>query len=131
MTISSSSPPATRTSSRPERRAAGWRGNSAVDALETGRSFDGEDSLIPVLMNYSDLPVDYMDDPIVVLDQPERLRDRCENRYMEFGEQFAAALERGEALPVQAELLWKYEAVLARLDGRSRSHRESVSAHGA
>ena len=92
---------------------------SAVDALETGRSFDGEDSLIPVLMNYSDLPVDYMDDPIVVLDQPERLRDRCENRYMEFGEQFAAALERGEALPVQAELLWKYEAVLARLDGRS------------
>ena len=90
-----------------------------MDALETGRSFDGEDSLIPVLMNYSDLPVDYMDDPIVVLDQPERLRERCENRYMEFGEQFAAALERGEALPAQAELLWKYEAVLARLDGRS------------
>ena len=93
--------------------------SAAVDALETGRSFDGEDSLIPVLMNYADLPMDYLNDPIVVLDQPERLRDRCENRFLEFKEQFSAALEREEALPVQAELLLQYETVLARMDGRS------------
>ncbi|MGN0802359.1 MAG: transcription-repair coupling factor, partial [Candidatus Faecivicinus sp.] len=91
----------------------------AVDALETGRSFDGAESLIPVLMNYSDLPMDYLDDPIIVLDQPERLRDRCENRYLEFKEQFSAALEREEAIPVQAGLLLQYEEVLARLDGHS------------
>ena len=91
----------------------------AVDALETGRSFDGAESLIPVLMNYSDLPMDYLDDPIIVLDQPERLRDRCENRYLEFKEQFSAALEREEAIPVQAGLLFQYEEVLARLDGHS------------
>ncbi len=91
----------------------------AVDALETGRSFDGAESLIPVLMNYTHLPMDYLDDPFIVLDQPERLRDRCENRYLEFKELFAAALEREEAMPIQAELLWQYDTVLARLEGKS------------
>lgn len=91
----------------------------AVDALETGRGFDGEESMIPVLLNYCGLPMDYLQDPIIVLDQPERLRDRCENRYLEFKEQFSAALEREEALPVQADLLMQYDAVLARMDGKS------------
>lgn len=91
----------------------------AVDALETGRNFDGEDSLLPVLMRYAGVPMDYLDDPIVVLDQPERLRERCENRFLEFKEQFSAALEREEALAAQAELLWQYDEVIARLDGRS------------
>ena len=91
----------------------------AVDALQTGRSFDGAESMIPVLMNYTHLPMDYLEDPFIVMDQPERLRERCENRYLEFKELFAAALEREEALPVQAELLWQYEAVLAKLGGKS------------
>ncbi|MBQ9950757.1 MAG: transcription-repair coupling factor [Clostridia bacterium] len=108
----------------PVRRAMAQTGTErkfsfAVDALEMGRSFDGAESMIPVLMNYTDLPMNYLDDPFIVMDQPERLRERCENRYLEFKELFAAALEREEALPVQAELLWQYETVLARLDGKS------------
>ena len=91
----------------------------AVDALQTGRSFDGEDSLAPVLLDYEATVADYLDDPIVVLDQPERLRERCENAYLEFKEQFQAALEREEALPMQAELLWHWDTVLSKLDGRS------------
>ena len=91
----------------------------AVDALQTGRSFDGEDSLAPVLLDYEATAADYLDDPIVVLDQPERLRERCENAYLEFKEQFQAALEREEALPMQAELLWHWDTVLSKLDGRS------------
>ena len=99
---------------------------SAVDALETGRSFDGEDSLIPVLMNYSDLPVDYMDDPIVVLDQPERLRERCENRYMEFGEQFAAALERGEGAAGAGGALVEIRGGAGAARRSQHAHRQSV-----
>ena len=57
---------------------------------------------------------DYLDDPILVFDQPERLRERCENRLLEFGEMVAAALEHGDALPMQAELMFNYDALLAR-----------------
>ncbi len=92
---------------------------SVIEALETGRYFDAADSLLPVLLNYSAMPQDYLENPIIVLDQPEKLRERCENRDLEFRETYRAALEREEALPIQAELLMPYDAALARLKDKS------------
>ena len=91
---------------------------SVLEALRNGLAPDGGDSLMPVLLDYRDTPADYLDDPIVVFDQPERLRERCENRFLEFKERFVAALERQEALPCQAEIMIGYDALLARLSGR-------------
>ena len=90
----------------------------AAEALRTGRMPDGADSLLPILFGYRHTAADYLDDPIVVFDQPDRLRERCENRLMEFKEQFTAALERQEALPAQAGLLFNYDEVLARFRDR-------------
>ena len=90
-----------------------------IDALETGRSFDGAESILPVLLNVTGSILEYLDDPIIVFDQPERLRERCENRFLEFKEMVVAAMEHGDALPMQAELLLSYEQILARADGRS------------
>ena len=47
------------------------------------------------------------------------MRERCENRDLEFRETYRAALEREEALPIQAELLMPYDAALARLKDKS------------
>ena len=85
-----------------------------LDALETGRRMEGYDALLPILLKYRDTAADYLDDPIIVFDQPERLRERCENRALEFKEVFVAALERDEALPAQGELLMTYDELLAR-----------------
>ena len=93
--------------------------DTVLEALRTGRMPDGADSLLPVLLDYGSTAADYLDDPIVVYDQPERLRERCENRFLEFKERFVAALERQEALPVQAEILVSWDALLAKLDGRT------------
>ena len=90
-----------------------------ADALETGRTLDNAESILPVLTDARNTVLDYLDDPILVFDQPERLRERCENRCLEFKEMFSAALEHGDALPIQAELLLNYDALLARADGRS------------
>ena len=89
-----------------------------IDALETGCSFDGAESILPVLLNAGSTILEYFDDPLIVFDQPERLRERSENRFLEFKELLTAALERGDALPVQAELLLSYDQLLARADGR-------------
>ena len=89
-----------------------------IDALETGRSFDGAESILPVLLNAGSTILEYFDDPLIVFDQPERLRERSENRFLEFKELLTAALERGDALPVQAELLLSYDQLLSRVDGR-------------
>ena len=90
-----------------------------LEALKNGLAPDGGDSLMPVLLEYRDTPADYLDDPVVVFDQPERLRERCENRFLEFRERYLAALERQEALPCQAEILITYDELLARLSGNS------------
>ena len=92
--------------------------HAALDALEAGRDFDGSDALTPVLAGFSASVIDYLNDPILVFDQPARLRERAENRLLEFREHFAAALEHDEALPAQAELLFSWEEALARADGR-------------
>ncbi|MBQ8507616.1 MAG: transcription-repair coupling factor [Clostridia bacterium] len=90
-----------------------------IDALETGRHFDNAESILPVLLNCANTILDYMDDPIIVFDQPERLRERCENRFLEFKEMVVAAMEHGDALPVQVGLLFSYDELLARADGRT------------
>ena len=91
---------------------------SVLEALRTGRMPDGAESLLPVLLGYACTPVDYLDDPVIVFDQTDRLRERCESRYQEFQERFTAALARQEALPAQAELLLDYDALLMRCRGR-------------
>ncbi len=90
-----------------------------IDALETGRSFDNAGSILPVLTDARSTVFDWLDDPILVFDQPERLRDRCENRFLEFTEAVTAALEHGDALGFQGELLYNYDTILARTDGSS------------
>ncbi len=89
-----------------------------AEALRTGRMPEGADSLLPVLLGYAHTAADYLDDPIIVFDQPDRLRERCENRFLEFKEHFVTALERQEALPVQAGLLLDYDELLAQYQGR-------------
>ena len=108
-----------RRSARPGESAVERNFMEALSALETGRNFDGADAILPVLLNYSSTALDYLENPIVVFDQPDRLRERAHNRWLEFKEQFTAALEHDEALPKQAELLFTWDRILARADGMS------------
>ncbi|MBR3504560.1 MAG: transcription-repair coupling factor [Clostridia bacterium] len=86
-----------------------------VEALRETRACPAAESLMPYLYEETACAMDYLKDPIVVLDQPDRLRTRCENRLLEFEEQFKVALERDMALPGQGELLIGYDELLTRL----------------
>ncbi|MCI5547222.1 MAG: transcription-repair coupling factor [Clostridiales bacterium] len=88
-----------------------------VEALRATRSCPAAESMMPYLYEQCACVMDYLKNPIVVLDQPDRLRTRCENRMLEFEEQFKVALERENALPGQAELLIGYDELLRRLTG--------------
>ena len=52
---------------------------------------------------------DYLKNPIVVLDEPERVKSRCEDRLAGFREDFKLSLERQEAVPEQESLLKSWE----------------------
>ncbi len=86
-----------------------------IEALRNTRTCASAESLMPYLYEKTALVTDYLSNAIIVLDQPDRLRNRCENRIMEFQEQFKVAIERDSALPEQGNLLADYETLVKRL----------------
>ena len=86
-----------------------------ADALEAGRYVRGLERYMNLLYARSETILDYMDDPLVVLDEPDRLRDRCDNRQLEFDEALKSALERAEAIGEQAGLLLDGADTMAQL----------------
>ncbi len=63
--------------------------------------------------------LDWMKDCIVVLDAPDRVKTRCEDRLAGFLEDFKSSLERQEAVPEQAALLLSWDEILPSLQNRS------------
>ena len=52
---------------------------------------------------------EYMDDPIILIDDPARVKARCDDRASGFQEDFKLSLERQEAVPEQGALLRSWE----------------------
>ncbi len=94
----------------PERLAGELR--DIADALRAGRQVRGLEGWMHRLFPEAVTALDYLGDPVVLLDEPDRLRECCDNRHLQFEEQLTASLERGEALPAQAGLLLDWTALL-------------------
>ena len=56
---------------------------------------------------------DYLQDPFIVIEEPDRVKQRCEDRQRGFAEDFKLALERQEAVPEQASLLRSWDEAAA------------------
>ncbi len=61
---------------------------------------------------------EYLNDPILVIEEPERVKARCEDRLAGFGEDFKLTLERQEAVPEQGNLLRTWEDAAQAMEGR-------------
>ena len=61
---------------------------------------------------------EYLNDPILVIEEPERVKARCEDRLAGFGEDFKLTLERQEAVPEQGALLRTWVEAAAAMQGR-------------
>ncbi len=96
----------------------GGRLREFAEKLTEGVRFDGIESLLPYLYEKTDGILAYMRAPAILLDEPNHLRERCENIALEFDEHLRAALERGDALPGQRALVREFGEVLRELIAR-------------
>ncbi len=94
--------------------------NAAVDQMESGVSHKLLEKMIHLLYGETETICDYMNRPIVVLDEPEALLARMDSRCGEFHQALTAALERGEALPEQKALMLTREDAMALLGKETR-----------
>ena len=86
---------------------------AAVSQMQNGVSSRMLEKFINLLYAHTETILDYMNRPIVVLDEPEALFARMDSRTGEFDQAITAALERGEALPEQHNLMLTQDEALA------------------
>ena len=91
----------------------------AADQLEQGVSSRVLEKFIHLLYPGAPTLCDYLNRPIVVLDEPEALFGRMDSRSGEFSQALTAALERGEAVREQNGLMLTREEAVERLRART------------
>ena len=86
-----------------------------IERLLEGGSFPGMHLMANILYPATRQLCDLMDDPLIVVDTPDRSLSRLEERKSGFAQDLNLALERGEALSAQQNLLYDPEEVRERL----------------
>jgi len=85
---------------------------SDADTLENGLPFRRIRMWLPVITDKTSTLLDWYRPDMVLLCQPDQLRERAEERLRGFGEELRSAMERGEAVQAQEKLLMDWEKVL-------------------
>ena len=92
---------------------------NALEQMERGVSNRALEKFIHMLYPATDTLLDYMNRPIVVLDEPDALFARMDSRLGEFDQAISAALERGEAMPEQKGLILTREESQRAMDAQT------------
>ncbi|AOY75506.1 transcription-repair coupling factor [Clostridium formicaceticum] len=92
----------------------------AVERLSNLGRFKGIQKFLPYIYEKAASLIDYFqEEAIVIVDEPDRGKEKIKGYLEEFRENFKTLLERGEVLPNQAHLLFNYEEIIKRLKDRS------------
>ncbi|GHU71040.1 transcription-repair-coupling factor [Clostridia bacterium] len=76
-----------------------------VEMIRAGAYPVGMEQFLPYGYQRPESLADWMSGAVVILDEPDKIRERCDIRRQAFEESFKTALERGEALPEQSSLI--------------------------
>jgi len=90
-----------------------------ADTVENGLPFRRIRAWLPVLCEKTATILDWYRPEIIVLSQPDHLRERTVERLNNFQEDLQGAMERGEAVQEQENLLLGWEEMLEGFAGRA------------
>ncbi len=86
-----------------------------IEKMRQGIHFEGIEKYSPYFSDKNYSLIDYMGDCVIFIDEPNRIKQRCEAIGTEFMEHFNQLLEKGEVLPGQFEALFTYEDVVPKI----------------
>jgi len=82
-----------------------------ADLVEEGMPFRRISAFLSVLVKETYTIMDWLPGCVVCLDQPDQLQDRAQARTLGFEEELVQAMERGDAVRDQANLMFTYEDI--------------------
>lgn len=89
-----------------------------IEKLETFGNFKGIQQFLPYVYEKAAFLTDYLHpEAVVIIDEPDRGKEKIRGFHEEFRENFKTLLERGEVLPNQGHLLFTYEDIVKSLKG--------------
>ena len=88
-----------------------------ADAVENGLPFRRIRAWLTVLTDHTSVLTDWFQPDVVFLCAPDQLRDRADERLRGFSEDLSSAMERGEAVQEQQDLLMGWDTLLSAMDG--------------
>lgn len=83
-----------------------------IEKIRQNSYFEGIERYSPFFYDKHYSIVDYLEDFILVVDEPNRVRQRYDNIRLEFLEHFKNLLEEGKVLPEQLETQFTYDDIL-------------------
>lgn len=89
---------------------------SDIEKLRQHVYFEGIEKYKPYFPEKNYSFIDYLQNCIIFVDEPARVRQRCETIRLEFSEHFNHLLEEGEVLPGQFDNLFTYEDILLKME---------------
>ncbi|MCR4403085.1 MAG: transcription-repair coupling factor [Firmicutes bacterium] len=103
-----------------EARALGVRADTALEKFREQLYFDGDHQYAPAFYDGLGTIIDYAADPLVVVDEPARLKEAFLGFETEVREAYSTLLETGRVLPTEASLFCSSEEAMACLHRRQR-----------
>ncbi len=89
--------------------------NSDIEKMKQNIYFEGIETYSSFLTEKDYSIIEYLNNPIIIVDEPNRVRQRHDNISLEFLEHFKLLLEEGEVLPEQIEAQFSYDDILAKI----------------
>lgn len=88
---------------------------SDIEKIKQNLYFEGIELYSPYFFDKHFSIIDYLKDAIIVVDEPNRVRQRYDSIKLEFLEQFKRLLEECEVLPEQIEAQFSYDDIIAKI----------------
>ena len=88
-----------------------------ADLVEQGLPFRRIRAWLPVLTDHTQTLIDWYRPQVILLSQPDQLRERTKERITGFAQDLESAIERGEAVPGQQRLLMDWDTLLGTMRG--------------
>jgi len=100
---------------------------SNLESLKENWDFETIDSFMPYFYEKPSGLLGYLEDYVIVMDDPQRCKGKLDSVYFEFEDNYLSFLERGNILPGQNRLLVDKELVFEGLKGREVVTLDSIA----
>ena len=93
--------------------------DEAIEKLSTLRSFSGVEKYFTYFYSETSTLIDYFDNPIIFVDEPNRVQEHCKFITNEFVNSIESRIDKGTMLPNQLNMIYTYDDIIVKVENNT------------